>query len=148
MVFVAFNDGLTFVMARTMKSIHFSVMMFWFSAIGLVVLLMFVGLQAIYLQKIPMMFSYNFDQMKNLILTGIFSALNLTCITIAYQNDKSATVSLLAYISLVYAFMADTVIFSHNFAVLELSGALLITSFNLFLSISFSQVILSHSNAF
>ena len=132
MVFVAFNDGLTFVMARTMKSIHFSVMMFWFSAIGLVVLLMFVGLQAIYLQKIPMMFSYNFDQMKNLILTGIFSALNLTCITIAYQNDKSATVSLLAYISLVYAFMADTVIFSHNFAVLELSGALLITSFNLF----------------
>ena len=49
MVFVAFNDGLTFVMARTMKSIHFSVMMFWFSAIGLVVLLMFMGLQAIYL---------------------------------------------------------------------------------------------------
>ena len=79
-----------------------------------------------------MILSYNFDQMKNLILTGIFSALNLTCITIAYQNDKSATVSLLAYISLVYAFMADTVIFSHNFAFLELSGALLITSFNLF----------------
>ena len=49
MVFVAFNDGLTFVMARTMKSIHFSVMMFWFSAIGLVVLLIFMGGQAIYL---------------------------------------------------------------------------------------------------
>ena len=49
MVFVAFNDGLTFVMARTMKSIHFSVMMFWFSAIGLVVLLVFMGFQAIYL---------------------------------------------------------------------------------------------------
>ena len=28
MVFVAFNDGLTFVMARTMKSIHFSGLMF------------------------------------------------------------------------------------------------------------------------
>ena len=39
--------------------------------------------------------------------------------------------SLLAYISLVYAFMADTVIFSHNFVILELCGALLITSFNL-----------------
>ena len=70
--------------------------------------------------------------MKNLILTGVFSALNLTCITIAYQNDKSSTVSLLAYISLVYAFMADTVIFGHNFVFLELAGALLITSFNLF----------------
>ena len=28
--------------------------------------------------------------------------------------------------------MADTVIFNHNFAFLELTGALLITSFNLF----------------
>ena len=70
--------------------------------------------------------------MYNLVLTGIFSALNLTCLTIAYQNDKSATVSLLAYISLVYAFLADTMIFNHNFVLLEISGALLITSFNLF----------------
>ena len=70
--------------------------------------------------------------MYNLVLTGIFSALNLTCLTIAYQNDKSATVSLLAYIALVYAFLADTMIFNHNFVFLELSGALLITSFNIF----------------
>lgn len=69
--------------------------------------------------------------MYNLVLTGIFSALNLTCLTIAYQNDKSATVSLLAYIALVYAFLADTMIFNHNFVFLELSGALIITSFNL-----------------
>ena len=70
--------------------------------------------------------------MYNLVLTGIFSALNLTCLTIAYQNDKSATVSLLAYIALVYAFLADTMIFSHNFVCLEITGALIITSFNLF----------------
>ena len=76
--------------------------------------------------------TYGMDQMNNLIMTGVFSALNLTCITIAYQNDKSSTVSLLAYISLVYAFMADTVIFGHTFVILELAGALLITSFNLF----------------
>ena len=69
--------------------------------------------------------------MYNLVLTGIFSALNLTCLTIAYQNDKPATVSLLAYIALVYAFLADTMIFNHNFVFLEISGALIITSFNL-----------------
>ena len=84
MVFVAFNDGLTFVMARTMKQIHFSVMMFWFSAIGLVLILTYTGLHALYFQTVPMIFTYNFDQMQNLILTGVFSALNLTCITIAY----------------------------------------------------------------
>ena len=80
----------------------------------------------------PRIFTYDIDQMNNLVLTGIFSALNLTCLTIAYQNDKSATVSLLAYIALVYAFTADIMIFNHNFVFLELSGALLITSFNLF----------------
>ena len=132
MVFVAFNDGLTFVMARSMKSIHFSVMMFWFSAIGMVILVFFITCSALYHQTLPRILTYNLDQMYNLVLTGIFSALNLTCLTIAYQNDKSATVSLLAYISLVYAFLADTMIFNHNFVFLELSGALLITTFNLF----------------
>lgn len=41
MVFVAFNDGLLAVMARTMKSIHFSLLMFWFSAIGMAILTIF-----------------------------------------------------------------------------------------------------------
>ena len=65
-------------------------------------------------------------------MTGIFSALNLTCLTVAYQNDKSATVSLLAYIALVYAFCADIFIFKHDFVNLEIAGAAIITFFNLF----------------
>ena len=65
-------------------------------------------------------------------MTGIFSALNLTCLTVAYQNDKSATVSLLAYIALVYAFCADIFIFKHDFVSLEIAGAAIITFFNLF----------------
>lgn len=132
MVFVAFNDGLLAVMARTMKKIHFSLLMFWFSAIGMIILLTYLVCSSLYFGALPRLLTYNFDQMYNLILTGIFSALNLTCLTIAYQNDKSATVSLLAYIALVYAFSADTIIFNHNFVPLELMGALLITSFNLF----------------
>merc|ERR1711997_59830 len=132
MVFVAFNDGLLAVMARTMKSIHFSLLMFWFSAIGMIILISFLTCSAIYTWTIPQIFTYNISQMYNLIMTGIFSALNLTCLTIAYQNDKSATVSLLAYIALVYAFTADIMIFNHNFVLLELTGAILITSFNLF----------------
>ena len=70
--------------------------------------------------------------MYNLIMTGIFSALNLTTLTIAYQNDKSATVSLLAYIALVYAFAADVMIFDYTFVFLELLGSAIITFFNLF----------------
>merc|ERR1719422_1236202 len=99
--------------------------MFWFSAIGMIVLLLVIALKALYLQAVPLILTYNYDQMQNLILTGVFSALNLTCLTIAYQNDKSATVSLLAYIAIVYAFGADIMIFNHNFVVLELTGAAL-----------------------
>ena len=54
----------------------------------------------------------------------------MTCLVIAYQNDKSATVSLLAYIALVYAFIADIVIFNLSFLAMELAGACIITFFN------------------
>ena len=132
MVFVAFNDGLLAVMARTMRQIHFSLLMFWFSAIGMIILVTFLVCNAAYYWTTPMLLTYDANQMYNLVLTGIFSALNLTCLTIAYQNDKSASVSLLAYIALVYAFSADTIIFNHHFVPLELMGAVLITVFNLF----------------
>lgn len=58
------------------------------------------------------------------------SSLNLTCLTIAFQSDKSTTVSLLAYIELVYAFMADILIYKSSFSAHELTGAAIITFFN------------------
>jgi drug/metabolite transporter (DMT)-like permease len=54
----------------------------------------------------------------------------LTCLTIAFQSDKSTTVSLLAYIELVYAFMADILLFDSTFTRMELVGAAIITFFN------------------
>ena len=38
MVGVAANDAMIAVMARSMKDVHFTVIMFWFSAIGLVLI--------------------------------------------------------------------------------------------------------------
>ena len=63
-------------------------------------------------------------------LTGVCSSLNLTCLTIAFQSDKSTTVSLLAYIELVYAFMADILLFDSTFTMMEIVGAAIITFFN------------------
>ena len=59
------------------------------------------------------------------------SALNLICATIAFQSDKSTTVSLLAYIELVYAFLVDVLMFDSKFSAVELAGAGIITFFNL-----------------
>ena len=106
--------------------------MFWFSAIGVLVLDAFLACNAFIFQEVPQIFRYSAEQYFYLSMTGVFSALNLTCLTIAFQNDKSATVSLLAYIALVYAFLADIFIFKHDFVKLELAGAFVITFFNLF----------------
>lgn len=56
----------------------------------------------------------------------------MTCLTIAYQKDNSATVSLLAYIELVYAFISDVTIFQISFIPMEIVGAAIITFFNIF----------------
>ena len=59
-------------------------MMFWFSAIGLVALVGYLLTVSLYMNELPMLFHYNEDQSRSLVLTGIFSALNLTCLVIAY----------------------------------------------------------------
>ena len=131
MIGVACNDALIAVMARTMKHIHFSVIMFWFSFIGVILMSTALAFISVLSNDATGIFNYEWPQYYPLILTGIFSASNLTCLTIAYQSDNSSTVSLLSYISLVYAFMADVLIFHHHFQPLEIAGALIITTFNL-----------------
>ena len=84
MCFVAFNDGMLAVLARTMKDVHFSLLMFWFSAIGFFLLNIFLAFQSFVFQQVPQIFRYSIDQYYYLSMTGIFSALNLTCLTVAY----------------------------------------------------------------
>lgn len=59
---VAFNDGLLAVMARTMKSIHFSIMMFWFSAIAMLFILAYLTIYSLVTFEIPTIFTYSYDQ--------------------------------------------------------------------------------------
>ena len=132
MLFVAANDASLNVLARTMKDLHYSVIQFWFSAIGLVFLATYLLFTSIASNDFPSLFYYSGSQYGYVVMTGLFSALNLTCLVIAYQNDGSATVSLLSYIALVYAFVADVTIFDQSFVPMELTGAGVITFFNLF----------------
>lgn len=84
MLFVAFNDATLAVLARKMKELHFSIMMFWFSAIGLLFLLSYLAIVSMYRQDYPDLIYYSEEQAKSLVFTGVFSALNLTCLVIAY----------------------------------------------------------------
>merc|ERR1711997_1087184 len=76
------------VMARTMKSIHFSLLMFWFSAIGMVILTTFFVLYACITQSMPRIFTYDYDQMYNLVLlelTGAALITSFNLFTIVYK---------------------------------------------------------------
>ena len=59
MCFVAFNDGMLAVLARTMKDVHFSLLMFWFSAIGFFLLNIFLAFHSFVFQQIPQIFRYS-----------------------------------------------------------------------------------------
>jgi len=59
MVCVAFNDGFIAVMARKMKEVHFSILMFWFSAIGMVILSVVLGASSLITWTVPRIFTYN-----------------------------------------------------------------------------------------
>ena len=132
MLFVAANDATINVLARTMRELHFSLLCFWFSAIGCTFLILYLIIACIVKGDWPDMVYYSAQQAVYILMTGVCSAFNLTCLTIAYQNDSSATVALIAYIALVYAFLADVLIFELSFVAMELIGAGVITFFNLF----------------
>lgn len=114
-----------------MKDVHFSKMLFWFSLIGLIGSLSYIICESIHNQEMPTILTYNSVQTMSLLLSGLFAGVNITCLTIAFQSERSTTVSLLAYIELVYCFLADVLLFNAKFSTLELCGAAIITYFNL-----------------
>jgi drug/metabolite transporter (DMT)-like permease len=64
-----------------------------------------------------------------LIATGTFSAISLVFWTLAFQNDKSAFISSLGYIQLVYALLLDVLMFDVEFSYPEIIGSSLIVFF-------------------
>lgn len=59
MLFVAFNDATLAVLARKMKELHFSIMMFWFSVIGLMFLLAYLAIVSLYSHDYPDLVYYS-----------------------------------------------------------------------------------------
>ena len=56
-------------------------------------------------------FSYDRSQYIAALVCCALNVVGMTCQTIALQNEKSVLITMLGYISLVYAFLGDTFIF-------------------------------------
>jgi len=81
---VALADATNGVLARKMQTLHFSIIMFWFSGLGAVILILYLIIQSLVMLESPTLFSYTAYQYYLLLGTGVCSALNLTCLVIAY----------------------------------------------------------------
>lgn len=59
MLFVALNDASLNVMARAMKDVHYSLMQFWFGAIGLIILIIYFVIDCAVRKDYPTLFQYD-----------------------------------------------------------------------------------------
>ena len=62
---------------------------------------------------------------------GLANSLILLFKIIAYQNERSGFITLLAYVGLIYAFLGDTFLFGEKFGALEIIGVTIIFLLNL-----------------
>ena len=63
MLFVALNDASLNVLSRKMKDLHYSLIQFWFSLIGLFIMVVYLLIASIVTLDWPQMFYYNWDQL-------------------------------------------------------------------------------------
>jgi drug/metabolite transporter (DMT)-like permease len=100
------------ILARKLQGAHWSIVLFWNAffgflvpSIGLLVYILATGAQVLVLSSskawLWMLFGSCCDT-----LTALFNI-------IAFQNDSSSFVSLLAYVSVVWAFAADILVFDN-----------------------------------
>ena len=111
---------------RIIKDVHFTLIMFWYNAFGAI--FPFIGLT---IGKIvatgPFTFySYSSTAFMWLILGSLCDFTTCMAVFIAFQNDSSGFVSLLAYASVFWAFLSDALIFQNTYSFLQVGCAMMI----------------------
>lgn len=111
---------------RIIKDVHFSLIMFWYNAWGAI--FPFIGLMiSKFFAAGPFTFyNYSSTAFMWLILGSLCDFTTCMAVFIAFQNDSSGFVSLLAYASVFWAFISDALIFQQKYTFLQISCALLI----------------------
>ena len=120
------------VLNRALKQVHHSIIMFYHGLLGLSVATVVVLSESMILAKSESDYQgmriLNYEGNLYWIILGaiLFDSLAVNCLTIAYQSDSSGFVAIISFITIVYSFVADRVIFNESFTMAELFAALLI----------------------
>lgn len=95
-----------------MKHVHFTLIMYNHALLGLIIAAIWIFIQSIIDGYIPLF--YTATQFGLIVAACIFDIIGLNSMTIAYQVDKAAFVSLVGQLNIVYAFLADYFIFDET----------------------------------
>eukprot|EP00352_Strombidinopsis_acuminata_P002455 CAMPEP_0176395482 /NCGR_PEP_ID=MMETSP0126-20121128/43443_1 /TAXON_ID=141414 ORGANISM="Strombidinopsis acuminatum, Strain SPMC142" /NCGR_SAMPLE_ID=MMETSP0126 /ASSEMBLY_ACC=CAM_ASM_000229 /LENGTH=378 /DNA_ID=CAMNT_0017768385 /DNA_START=27 /DNA_END=1163 /DNA_ORIENTATION=+ len=118
---------------RKMKDLHFTVIMYNHTLLGMFIAVIWLTISALVSQEIPLLYSAH--QYWLIGAACVCDVISVNSLTIAYQADKAAFVSLVGQLNIVYAFTADYFIFDQVPSSLEIKGAAMIVCVTLFIGI-------------
>ena len=123
--FIKANSDL---LSRSLKNVYTSIIMFYHGSVGVTVTTIFL----IFNPDVKLL-GHEPIQYFFLGLAVVCSTIAINCNTIAFQSDSSGFVALLGYISLLWAYSADQIIFDEQFYTIELLAAcvIFITTFTI-----------------
>jgi len=112
------------VLNRKLKSVHFLVIQFYHAILGLIFAITFLLLEH-YMLGIDWRV-HPMHVMAGLLLACVLDFICMNTQTIAFQKDSSGFVSIIGYIGVLYAFLADTFIFHDSISTVEMASAFVI----------------------
>lgn len=130
---VASCYALVSVLTRKMQALHYSIVLFYYAIFSVLALMAILIIES-YIKDEPLrILTLSWYQIGLMTLTSTFNTFGLVFNTIALQNEKSGFITSIGYISIVYSFMGDLIVFDQSFSFQELIGATIIIAVIVFL---------------
>ena len=111
------------VLNRSLSHVHHAIVMFYHGVGGLILAVLAISIEAAVVGG-PMRF-FHYDANVYLLMVGavLLDSMAVNAVTIAFQSSSSGFVALVGYTNILYAFLADLIIFKETFGWLEFTAA-------------------------
>jgi len=133
----SFGYAINNVLNRSLKEVHFSVLLFYHTLIGSMLCLLIFGTYSA-VKGVPFL-SNTREGWVIIVISGVLDFVCVGSMIIAYQSDTTAFVSLLGYSQVVYAFLIDIFVFKQTITGFQLFCALVICATTIAVALFKSQ---------
>lgn len=122
------------VIARYMKEVSATVIIFWYAVIGCILLGLGLAVEHVVehgFAGTPRIFTYSAKNQLIILIASAFNAAGMVFSSIAWQTEKSAFIALVGYVSVIYSFIMDITVFDQQFQSQQMVGAVIVLVFNM-----------------